>query len=47
VQIPWDEFKPNGLDAPLDSNRVNRIAILGWIREFQADVALAEISLYT
>ena len=46
VQIAWDEFEPNGLSAPLDSSTINRIAVLGWMREFQADVALAEISLY-
>lgn len=47
LRIPWAEFKPNGLDAPLNSSRVNRIAILGWMREFQADIALARIALYT
>jgi len=46
VQIAWDEFEPNGLSAPLDSSTINRIAVLGWMREFTADVALAEISLY-
>lgn len=46
VRIPWDDFKPNGVKVPLNSGRVNRIAILGWMREFQADIALARISLY-
>lgn len=46
VRIPWGEFKANGVTAPLNSARVNRIAILGWMREFQADIALARISLY-
>ena len=46
VRIAWDEFKPNGVKAPLNSGRVNRIAILGWMREFQADIALARIALY-
>lgn len=47
VRIPWSGFKPNGLQVPLDSRRINRIAILGWMREFQADIALARIALYT
>ena len=47
LRIPWADFKPNGLDVPLDSSRVNRIAILGWMREFHADIALARIALYT
>jgi hypothetical protein len=45
-KMPWSTFKPNGLNAPLDSSTINRIAILGWMREFQADIALARLSLY-
>jgi hypothetical protein len=47
LRIPWAEFKPNGVKVALNSSRVNRIAILGWMREFQADIALARISLYS
>lgn len=46
VQIPWGDFEPNRVTAPLDSSRLTRIAILGWMREFEADIALAEIALY-
>lgn len=46
IRILWTDFKPNGVSAPLDAARVNRIAVLGWMREFQADIALAEISLF-
>jgi len=46
LRIAWDEFEPNGLSVPLNSSGINRIAVLGWMREFKADVALAEISLY-
>ena len=46
VRIPFSEFEANSVTAPLNSARVNRIAILGWMREFQADIALARISLY-
>ena len=47
IRISWGEFKPNGVKAPLDTARINRIAILGWMREFKADIGLAEIALYT
>lgn len=46
VQVPWDSFKGNGVATPLDSSTLQRIAILGWMREFDADIALAELSLY-
>jgi len=47
IRIPWEAFEANKVAAPLNSSRVQRIAILGWMREFEADVALAKISLYS
>jgi len=47
IRVPWDAFKGNGVDKPLDASTLQRIAILGWMREFEADISLAEISLYT
>ncbi len=46
LRFPWEAFAGNRIQEPLDASRLTRIAILGWMREFQADVALAEISLY-
>ncbi len=46
VQIPWSDFKPNRVTEPLDSERITRIAILGWMREFEADIGVAEVALY-
>jgi len=46
LRFPWESFKGNGISEPLDPSSLNRIAVLGWMREFQADVSLAEISLY-
>ena len=46
LQIPWSEFVPNRVTAPLGSQRITRIALLGWMREFEADLCLAEIALY-
>ena len=46
LRFPWSRFAPNGIDAPLDTARLERVAVLGWMRKFDADIALAEISLY-
>jgi len=46
LRVPWEVFEPNNMREPLDAGKLQRIAILGWMREFQADVSLAEISLY-
>ena len=47
IQIPWSAFEGNRLNVPLDTASLQRIAILGWMREFDADVSLAEIALYS
>jgi len=47
MRFPWEAFTPNSVTVPLDPARLQRIAILGWMREFEADVSLAEISLYS
>ncbi len=46
IRIPWRKFAANGLDAPLATARLQRVALLGWMREFEADVALSSIALY-
>jgi hypothetical protein len=46
LRIGWSEFVPNSVRAPLDPSRLERIAVLGWMREFEADIALAALSLY-
>jgi hypothetical protein len=47
VRIPWDAFKPNGVAVPLDNSRLERLGLLGWMREFTADLAVGEIELYS
>ena len=47
LRFSWADFNPNGLNKPLDNSALQRIAVLGWMREFTADIALAEISLYS
>jgi hypothetical protein len=47
TQIPWSAFTPNRVSAPLDASSLRRIALVGWMREFEADIALAQIALYS
>ena len=47
LRIPWTGFTPNGVSVPLNPARLQRIALLGWMREFTADIALAEAALYS
>jgi hypothetical protein len=46
VRIPWSAFTPSGLKEPLNPAELQRIALVGWMREFEADIALAEMALY-
>ena len=46
VRIPWSGFAANGVERPLDTARLERIAVLGWMREFEADIALAALAFY-
>lgn len=46
LRLAWSDFTPNGVDAPLNAARLQRIALLGWMREFNADLAVAEAALY-
>lgn len=46
LRFAWTDFEANGVAVPLDAAHVQRIALLGWMREFTADLALAEMALY-
>jgi hypothetical protein len=46
IRLPWSVFVPNDLSVPLNPRKIQRIALLGWMREFTADIALAEVALY-
>jgi hypothetical protein len=46
LRLPWVDFVPHGLAVPLDAGAVVRIGLLGWMREFRADLAIGEIALY-
>lgn len=47
VRLPWDAFEANGVKAELNTAEVERIGLLGWMRDFSADLAIGEVALYT
>jgi hypothetical protein len=46
VRLPFDNFQPYRLSAPLDTHRLRRVGVVGIGRAFTADLAIAEIGLY-
>lgn len=46
LRVAWADLVPNSVEKPLNPALLERIAVLGWMREFAADVALARVSLY-
>jgi len=46
IRLDWSDFVPNEIDAPIRTGALQRIGLLGWMREFQADLALARMAFY-
>lgn len=46
VQLPWSSFEPNAISEPLNLQGLLRLGILGWMRDFEADVAVGRLALY-
>ncbi len=46
IRLPFDEFTPHRLEAPLDLTRLRRIGIVAIGRAFYADLCLGEIAFY-
>lgn len=46
LRLAWADFVPHGLRTPLNTAGLVRIGLLGWMREFEVDLALGEIALY-
>ncbi len=46
LRLSWSDFAPHGLRAPLNTAGLVRIGLLGWMREFDVDLALGEIALF-
>ena len=47
IRLPWDAVAPNNIEMALDTKHLQRIGLLGWMREFDVDVALARASFYS
>ena len=46
IEIPFDLFRPESLDDPLNVQKLIRIAIVGIEKEFKADVAVSRLEFY-
>ena len=46
VELPWSAFTASNMPAEMNTAEITRIGLLGWMREFRADVSLGEIALY-
>ena len=46
IELPFAEFTPHRLDAPLDPRRLKRIGIVAIGRAFAADLNLAQLEFY-
>jgi hypothetical protein len=46
VRLPWSAFQPNGLDVPLKTDQIIRLGLLGWMRDFDVDLAISRLALF-
>jgi len=46
LHIPFADFRPHRLDAPLDTRRLRRLGLVAIGRAFEADLCLARLALY-
>ncbi|MGB5621659.1 MAG: CIA30 family protein [Gammaproteobacteria bacterium] len=46
IELPFAEFQPYRLEAPLDRSRLRRIGVVAIGREFSADLAVCELAFY-
>lgn len=45
VVVPFEAFEPNKTEAAFDAARLRRVGVLAYGRVFEADIAIAQISL--
>jgi hypothetical protein len=45
ISLPWTSFTPYKIAAPLDLTQLLRFGILGWMRDFEADIAIGRVAL--
>ena len=46
IDLPFEDFAPHRLDAPLDITRLRRIGLVAIGRAFRADLAVCELGFY-
>ena len=46
IHLPFEDFTPHRLDAPLDITRLRRIGLVAIGRAFHADLAVCELGFY-
>lgn len=46
VRLPWTGFEPNAISEPLNLKGLLRLGILGWMRDFEADIAVGRVALF-
>ena len=47
IDLPFTDFLPYRLDAPLDIHRLRRIGLVAIGRAFYADLAVSELSFFS
>ena len=45
VVLPWAAFVPHGVPPALPLDRLTRLGLLGWMRDFDVDLAVARVAL--
>ena len=46
LRLPFQSFQPHRIDKPLDKRKLRRLGVVAIGREMQADVCIAQLSLY-
>jgi len=42
----WSDFTPHGLTLPFNPQLLQRVGVLGWMRDFHMDLALGEVAYF-
>ncbi len=45
IKLQWTDFEPHGLSVPLNLEGLLRLGILGWMRDYYADIAVGRVAL--
>ena len=46
VRLPWAVFEPHAIETPLNLQGLLRLGVLGWMRDFEADIAVGLLALF-